>query len=202
MKETILIVDDSRDNLLVMKQVIAKALPDITILTCQHPEKAMPLLRDTDVALALLDVQMPGIDGIELCKQIKDSEETRLVSVILITSHNSEPKMKARGLESGAADFITRPIDNAELNARVKVALRVNRAETELREAHRRTKADLDGSERTIQAIFDHAGDGILLVDIVTHGIHTANPAMCHMMGYFLFADFPSFAMFGIATWQ
>jgi len=134
--ETILIVDDSPDNLTVMRKVIQKALPDVTILTCQNPEKAMPLLRDADVALALLDVQMPGIDGLELCRRIKANEETRLVSVILITSHNSEPKMKAKGLGLGADDFVTRPIDNSELNARVKVALRVHRAETELREAH------------------------------------------------------------------
>jgi len=132
--ETILIVDDSPDNLVVMKKVIQKALPDVTIVTCQEPEKAMPLLHDRDVALALLDIQMPGIDGLELCKRIKDNAETQSVSVILITSHDSDPKMKARGMELGADDFVTRPIDNTELIARVKVALRVHRAEASLRQ--------------------------------------------------------------------
>ena len=133
MKKTILIVDDSPDNLTVMKQVIAKALPDVTILTCQHPEKVMPLLGDTHASLALLDVQMPGMDGFELCRRIKSNADTQSVSVILITSHGAEPKMKARGMELGADDFIMRPIDNAEFNARVKVALRVHRSEATLR---------------------------------------------------------------------
>ncbi|MBT7069230.1 MAG: response regulator [Verrucomicrobia bacterium] len=131
--DTILIVDDNPDNLAVMKKVIAKALPDVTLLTCQHPEKVMPLLGDTDVAVALLDVQMPGIDGLELCKRIKSNAETQFMSVILITSHGAEPKMKARGLEIGADDFIMRPIDNAELTARVQVALRIHRSEAALR---------------------------------------------------------------------
>ncbi|MBT7069232.1 MAG: PAS domain-containing protein [Verrucomicrobia bacterium] len=131
--ETILIVDDSRDNLLVMKKVLQKALPDVTVVTCQHSDKALALLRDTDVALALLDVQMPDIDGLELCKRIKSNADTQSVSVILITSHGAEPKMKARGLELGADDFITRPIDNAELTARVQVALRIHRSEAALR---------------------------------------------------------------------
>ena len=156
--ETILIVDDSPDNLVVMKQVIAKALPDLTILTCQHPEKAMPLLRDTDVAVALLDVQMPGIDGLELCKRIKDSEATQLVSVILITSHDSQPKMKARGLEHGADDFIMRPIDNAEINARVKVALRIHRSKT----AMKRTASD---ALRRFETIVSCSPDMMAMLD-------------------------------------
>ena len=131
--DTILIVDDSSDNLIVMKKVLEKALPKVTVLTCQHPEKAQSLLQETEVALAVLDVQMPGIDGLELCKRIKTHAETPLVSVMLITSHDSDPKMKAKGLALGADDFITRPMDNAELCARVKVALRVHRAESALR---------------------------------------------------------------------
>ena len=131
--DTILIVDDSPDNLIVMKKVLEKVLLKVKVLTCQYPEKVQFLLQEIEVALVVLDVQMPGVDGLELCKRIKNEAATSLVSVILITSHDSDPKMKAKGLSLGAADFITRPMDNTEFCARVKVALRVYHAESSLR---------------------------------------------------------------------
>ncbi len=131
--ETILIVDGSPDSLAVMQQVIAKALPDLTLMTCQHPERVMSLLHDTDLAVVLLDVQMPGLDALELCRLIKGNPATQFASVILITPHDAEPKTTARGLELGADDFITRPINSVALSARVRSALRVHRAEREWR---------------------------------------------------------------------
>jgi len=180
---TILIVDDNSDNLIVMEKVIQKSLPDVTIITCQHPEKAQAILSDTNVALALIDVQMSGIDGLELCKRIMSNPETQNISVVLITSYSTKPEMKARGLALGADDFIMRPIDNAELIARVKVALRTYYAEEELRNVNRRKTISLDKSERTLQAVFNNVRDGIMLVDLVSHQIYTANPAMCRMLG-------------------
>ncbi|MCP4678337.1 MAG: response regulator [Deltaproteobacteria bacterium] len=131
--ETILIVDDEPDNLTVTKKVIQMSLPDVEIATFQDPESVMDFLRVSTISVIILDVQMPGINGIELCRRIKSSNQTRHIPVILVTSHSAFPTVKAEGLDAGAEDFLTRPTDNVELVARVKVALRINRAESELR---------------------------------------------------------------------
>jgi len=158
--ETLLIVDDNPDNLVVMKKVIQKDLPDLSIFTCQQAEKAPELLLENDIGVALIDVQMPGIDGIELCKQIKSNADTHHAAVILITSHSSDPKMKARGLEVGADDFVMRPIDNTELAARVKVALRIHRAESGLRNV-------AEEAQDQYKLLFDKMVSGFTVLDVV-----------------------------------
>lgn len=183
-RESILIVDDNPDNLSVMEKVIQKDLPEVTIVTCQHATHAQELMRENDFALAVIDVQMPIMNGLELCEQIKSDAATRSVAVILITSHESDPATKARGMELGAGDFIMRPLNNKELVARVKVGLRTHQAAAELRSEARHTAAELDASDLTLRAMFDNTRDGILLVDIASQRVHSANPAMCDMMGY------------------
>jgi CheY-like chemotaxis protein len=133
--DTILIVDDNPDNLIVMTMVLHDLLPGAETVTFNQPEKALAYLQSSDVSLALIDVQMPGIDGIEMCRQLKASENTRDIPIILLTSHEASPSRKAKGLDAGADDFLSRPIDNLELSARVKVALRIHHAEVELRQS-------------------------------------------------------------------
>jgi PAS domain S-box-containing protein len=178
--ETILIVDDSPDNLIVMKKVLEKALPHVTVLTCQNPEKAQALLQETEVALAVLDVQMPKIDGLELCKRIKNDTATPFVSVILITSHVSDPRMRAKGLALGADDFITRPMDNAELCARVKVALRVHRTDSALRDTAGRAEAEV----AQLGLVLEESLNEILIFDAQTLHFVNVNKAVRENTGY------------------
>jgi PAS domain S-box-containing protein len=131
-RETILLVDDRPDNLLVMKKVIQKALPQIEIATIEEPGKVMEFLSASDVSAIVSDVQMPDMDGIELCRLIKTSGDTQDIPLILITSHDADPGLRARGLDSGADDFINKPIDNLELVARINVMLRIKRTNDEL----------------------------------------------------------------------
>jgi PAS domain S-box-containing protein len=131
--DTVLIVDDTYDNLLVTKKVIQHSLSDINVVTIQNSQKVMEFLKNSDVSVAIFDMQMPEINGIELCKIIKSNPDTAHIPVMLITSHNPTPTLKVQGLEAGADDFLMRPIDNIELVARVKVCLRIFHAEAELR---------------------------------------------------------------------
>ncbi|MBU1238192.1 PAS domain S-box protein, partial [Myxococcota bacterium] len=130
---TIVVVDDSRDNLLITKKIIEKAIPGVEVVIFQHPEEAMGFLQQATVSLAILDMQMPAINGLDMCKWMKSSQRLKHIPVMLITSHNPSPALKAQGLEAGADDFLMRPIDNIELVARVQVALRISHAEAELR---------------------------------------------------------------------
>jgi len=139
--DTILVVNDS-PNLTLMRKRLEDNLPSVELLTCKHVETAQALLQETEVALTLIDVNMPTNDGLELCKLIKNEATTSFVSVILFSSQASDPKIKAKALALGADDFITRPIDTAELCARVKAALRIHRAESASRHTASRTEAE------------------------------------------------------------
>jgi class 3 adenylate cyclase len=76
--------------------------------------------------LIALDVMMPGLDGIEVCRRLKNDERTRLIPIVIMTSLDQRAD-KIRAIEAGADDFLTKPVDREELLARVKTALRLKR---------------------------------------------------------------------------
>ena len=93
-------------------------------LTVASGEAALSTLRQLRVDLVLLDVQMPGANGFDICTQIKRSPETRLIPVALVTGLNDRED-KIRGLRAGADDFIAKPFDREELQARVASLVRL-----------------------------------------------------------------------------
>jgi signal transduction histidine kinase len=146
---TLLLVDDRTDNLIVLQQVLMEYLPGCTVVTAVRAEEVVDLARQTRLDAAIIDLQMPGIDGIELCRLLKSGEHAAHVPVMLISSHSPSASVRAMGLEAGADDFVSRPIDNLELIARIKVLLRVKRAEERLRRTNRGLNELVD--ERTAE---------------------------------------------------
>lgn len=130
---TLLLVDDQPDNLFVLRQVIARHLPDCRILTATGAEEGLALADVEVLDGALIDMQMPGMDGIEMCRHFKTTPRTAMTPVILMTAQHSTAALRAHGLDAGADDFIVRPIDNIELIARIRTILRMKRAEDRLR---------------------------------------------------------------------
>lgn len=137
MKEAVLLaVDDDPENLFILQELIAEYLPGTDLVTCSSADQGLQALAERAFDGALVDVQMPGMDGIEMCRRMKSDTATAHVPVVLVTAHHSTSNLKARGLEAGAVDFITRPIGNEELVAKIRVMLRIKKAEDELREAN------------------------------------------------------------------
>jgi signal transduction histidine kinase len=132
-RPALLIVDDSADNRFVLTQVVAEYLPEWDVTAASGAAEGLALARKTAFDAALIDLQMPNVDGIEMCRRLKRNISTALIPVALITSHSVDPRTKAEGLEAGADDFIKRPIDNLELVARIRVMLRIKQAEDEYR---------------------------------------------------------------------
>ncbi len=130
--DALLVVDDNADNLFILTQVVEELVPECNCITTQSPLEALEIARNQPLLGALIDVQMPEMDGIELCRNLKDDPLAGNFPLILITAHHSTSSRKAEGLEAGADDFITRPIDNIELAARLKVMLRIRAAEMAL----------------------------------------------------------------------
>jgi signal transduction histidine kinase len=116
---SILVVDDIEQNLTAVEALLAR--PGIAILKAGSGAEALELLLVHEVALALIDVQMPQMDGFELAELIRGSERTRAIPLIFLTAATREPSHSFRGYEAGAVDFLFKPIDVKALLSKVKV---------------------------------------------------------------------------------
>jgi signal transduction histidine kinase len=120
-RSSILIVDDDRVNLELMSSLLT--LSHYSVRCAQGGAAGLAAAFEDAPDLILSDVVMPDIDGFELVRQLKASEATRAVPVVLVTSLNARAE-RLRGLAAGADDFLTRPVDTSELEARVRSLLR------------------------------------------------------------------------------
>jgi two-component system cell cycle response regulator len=128
-KPLILIVDDHPDNIEVLK-VRLEAIGYRTI-TASDGETALRLVYDATPDLILLDVMMPNMDGHEVAKRIKADKSLPFIPIIMQTALDTT-QSKVSGLDAGADDYVTKPINYAELQARMKSNLRLKKAQDEL----------------------------------------------------------------------
>src|SRR6185369_6203936 len=104
-----LLVDDRAENLLALSTLLRR--DDVELLTARSGAHALDLLLSHDVALALLDVQMPEMDGFELAELMRGSERTRHVPIIFVTAASHDQHRVFKGYETGAVDFLYKPLD-------------------------------------------------------------------------------------------
>lgn len=129
---TVLVADDQAPNRELLEQLLTAE--GIRVILAGDGEEALSMLASNQVDLLLLDVMMPRLNGFDLCEQIKASPEHGLIPVILVTSlANREDRIQ--GIRSGADDFLSRPIDRAELLARVWSLLKLKMRTDELERA-------------------------------------------------------------------
>jgi CheY-like chemotaxis protein len=115
----LLLVDDTKTNIDVLVQGLKD---DYKLSIALNGEKALQLVHSHMPDLILLDIMMPGMDGYEVCRRLKDDEETRSIPIIFITAMNEEEDER-RGLELGAVDFIGKPFSMPIVKARVRTHL-------------------------------------------------------------------------------
>jgi putative two-component system response regulator len=119
-KPTILVVDDTPDNLTLVSNLLKS---DYRVRVAINGEKALKIaFSDSPPDLILLDVMMPGMDGYEVCQQLRNSTQTAHIPIIFLTA-KSEVEDERKGLSLGASDYITKPISPPILEARVKTHL-------------------------------------------------------------------------------
>jgi PAS domain S-box-containing protein len=127
----ILIVDDQEINRLYMQAMFRDS--EFTLSLASDGMEALAKAQAELPFLILTDIQMPNMDGFDLCRQLKGDERTKSAAVIFVTAHHRSSQKVVEGLDIGADDYIFRPFERAELLSRVKAVARLKRAEEEAR---------------------------------------------------------------------
>ena len=147
----VLIVDDRPKNLLALQAALAPLGQNV--LEAGSGEEALRRLLKNDVAVIILDVQMPDLDGFETAAYMKQLDRTKHIPIIFLTAINKDAKHVFRGYTAGAVDYIFKPFDPIVLRSKVAVFIDLHNKKNELRT-----------SEERFRRTFDHAPIGVALV--------------------------------------
>ena len=120
-KTRILVVDDTPQNVRLLEAILIPR--GYAVVGAASGQQALDLVAEMQPDLVLLDIMMPGMDGHEVCRQLRADPATALLPIVMVTASGDQNKVKA--LESGADDFIPKPVNQAELLARVRSLLRI-----------------------------------------------------------------------------
>ncbi|MEQ8756217.1 MAG: adenylate/guanylate cyclase domain-containing protein [Coleofasciculus sp. G1-WW12-02] len=186
----IVIVDDTPHNLGVLFDFLTDS--GFRVLVAQDGQSALQKVEYAKPDLILLDVMMPGIDGFETCRRLKANPATRDIPVIFLSAL-SDAVDKVKGLNLGAVDFITKPVQQEEVKARVTTHLALRNLQKRLEEQNlqlqaeiqerQRVEASLRQAEEKYRSIFERATEGIFQATPEGRYI-TANPALAKILGY------------------
>ncbi len=186
----IVIVDDKPTNLGVLFDFLTDS--GFRVLVAQDGESAIQKVEYAHPDLILLDVMMPGIDGFEVCRRLKAKRSTQDIPVIFMTAL-SETVDKVRGFNLGGVDYITKPVQQEEVRARVTTHLMLRNLQKKLQEQNvqllqeiqERQKAEklLKQAEDKYRSIFENATEGIFQATPEGRYI-TANAALARIFGY------------------
>ncbi len=162
MTAQILVVDDVLANVKLLEARLASEYYDV--ITARDGFEALTKAKESKPDLILLDVMMPGMDGFETCRKLKEDGDLSHIPVVMVTAL-SEKSDRIKGLEAGADDFLTKPINDMALFARVKSLVRIKMLMDELR---LRDKTSMQmGIQPTIANTFisDVSGSRVMLID-------------------------------------
>lgn len=176
MLPAILVVDDQDNNLVAMEAVFEGE--PVELVTASSGAEGLRLMLQRDFALVLLDVQMPELDGFEVAEIVRSNPRTAATPIVFLTALSQEPRYVFRGYESGAVDYLFKPIDPVILRSKVRVFLELERKSRILRESLRLLQEERDHN----QALLRSLSEGLL--GITPGGnIFYANPMAEQMLG-------------------
>jgi PAS domain S-box-containing protein len=165
----ILIVDDTPINLEVLFNVLENA--NFKVLVAEDGESAIEMAECALPDLILLDILMPGIDGFQTCRCLKNNQSTKDIPIIFLTAL-SDKVDKVKGLNLGAVDYITKPLEHEEVLARVNIHLRLRNLTKKLTEQNERLEIEIFERKQAEQkireqaALLDITKDAILVQDL------------------------------------
>lgn len=172
-KTNILLLDDREENLLALRAILSR--DDITIFDTTSPNEALRIVWDNEIAVALVDVQMPGMDGFEFAETLASNPKTREILIVFVTAISKETTYAVRGLKSGAIDYLYKPLDPYITNAKVDALIRLSRTQREIREKNRLLE--------NYATIVTNSPDIIATIEPETGKILSINPSVETILG-------------------
>jgi PAS domain S-box-containing protein len=166
----ILIVDDEPKNLTVLEAILGD--PGYRLVRAESAEEALLALLADEFALLILDIRMPGVTGLELAQMIKARKKTANVPIIFLTAYLDDDQQIIEGYETGAVDYVAKPVNPAILRTKVGIFAQLYRRQRNLEELN-----------RTLAAVVESSDDAILSKDL--NGIiATFNQGAERLFGY------------------
>lgn len=188
-KSTILVVDDQLDNLKLLTTYLQQQ--GFELMVAQSGEETLKHVARIIPDIILLDVMMPGIDGFETCRRLKENKTTEDVPVIFMTAL-TETVDKVKGFEVGAVDYLTKPLQHEEVLARVNAHLTIRKFQRQIQEQNdllqqkndllEKQKQELQDSEARFHRLSEATFEGILIHD--EGRVIDGNQALEKMFGY------------------
>jgi len=176
-KQSILIVDDQKANLVALEATLSE-LEDVEIIAATSGPEALSILLKKSVAMVLLDVQMPGMDGFEVATYMRQRTKTRHVPIIFLTAINKEDGYMFKGYEKGGVDFLFKPLDPFILLSKVRIFLELDGRQQKLEETLTKLKQVKTSNEVLLRSV----GEGIIGVSL-QGTITFVNPAAEMILG-------------------
>jgi PAS domain S-box-containing protein len=189
----VLVIDDVQMNAALLAKILS---PKYEVLSASNGATGVELARKEHPDMILLDILMPGMDGYEVCRQLKNNPQTHDIPIIFITSMQ-EDESELKGLEMGAVDFITKPFNIPIVKRRVETHTSLKQARDRLAAMNERLEElvlqrteqlekanlELQASEAAYRDIFENAAEGIFQATPEGQPL-LANRAMANMFGY------------------
>jgi len=147
----VLLVDDQVRNLEALQAVLHPS--GCRLITAQSADEALLALLQHDFAAIVLDIRMPGMDGLELAQLIKGRRRTRHVPILFLTAHLMDDKDVLRGYQAGAVDYLTKPLNPEILRAKIAIFADLHRASQALSEANQQLQQEVRERERAEEAL-------------------------------------------------
>ena len=175
----ILIVDDTPANVEILEMRLAAH--GFEILTAGDGEEALAIIGDKQPDLILLDIMMPKIDGIEVCRRVKGDNSLPFIPIILVTA-KSDPKDVVAGLEAGAEEYLTKPVEKTALVARVKSMLRIKELHDKSQEQSTTLEAQTTELAELNQDLEKRVADQLVELERISHLKRFFSPQLAELI--------------------
>ena len=186
----ILAIDDINDNLISLKAVIDDEFSGAEVFTANNGLDGIGLAVENNPDVILLDIIMPGMDGFEVCKYLKQDDRVSDIPVVFLTALKDDRENRIKALEAGAEGFLSKPIDETELVAQIRAMVKIKAASEQKRTEKERLNQlveertiKLAQSEAQLKRIFDNLQDAYFQADL-SGNFTVVSPSTTRMYGY------------------
>ena len=170
----ILVVDDREENIIALEALLKR--DDINILSTTSPNDALRIAWENPISIALVDVQMPDIDGFELVEMLKANPRTKDILIIFVTAISKDAKYAVKGFGTGAVDYLYKPLDPFITSAKVDAFIQLAKYQFDIKAKNEELQ--------NFAILVKNSADIISTVDAQTFRIQSINPAALKILGY------------------